>query len=186
MSETTEARPTPSSGAQMKKRDLLEALASLVIELNDAKTHMRELHKKLAHQSDRFDDILAENERLTAALYEKELSSLSEAQCSTFLKTVSAESGSKGGAVVSEHGPCEDGSIFVRDMLEHVSMPPELERYIRARLSAGEEKYGKPLRFGWKSARGALSEELADSIAYAIAADRKSIASRLVGIWEDL
>lgn len=78
----------------------------------------------------------------------------------------------------SEHGPCADGDAAVRDQLP--PMPDDIADWCRARLDAGEAKYGRPLRVGWTRAREALREELADAINYSVSMGDQSFADKLV------
>lgn len=91
------------------------------------------------------------------------------------------------GKVVSEHGPCEDGEELVRDVVAHTAgswLSNGRRLFILERLTAGEAKYGTPLRVGWSRAREALDEEMADAIAYAIAAGDDAGAKALAVAWE--
>jgi len=96
--------------------------------------------------------------------------------------------GPSGGAVESEHGPCEDGGTPVRDLLWMIDLQDKQRAFIEARLAHGEkpENYGKPLREGWTRARAALEEELADGIVYALAAQEEEIAQSLANAWVQL
>ena len=81
-------------------------------------------------------------------------------------------------SATSQHGPCTDGGAPVRDALP-ASLSPEAAAWIRRRLDVGEAKYGAVLRVGWSRAREAIAEELADGVAYAVAAGDAGLADAL-------
>jgi hypothetical protein len=66
-------------------------------------------------------------------------------------------------------GPCDTAGAAVRDHLPE-GLTPEGRAVILARLTVGRDRYGADLRIGWSPAPVELVQELADAVAYAVAA----------------
>lgn len=83
---------------------------------------------------------------------------------------------------LTDCGPCTHGGAPVRDHLPRL-LPASLRAFILERLAHGVELYGQPLRIGWGPAPVELRQELADAVAYAVAARRPGIAFLLSLVW---
>lgn len=65
-------------------------------------------------------------------------------------------------------------------------LPTSLRAFCLARLQHGEHHYGAPLRVGWEPAEVELRQEVADAVAYALAARRPMVACLLGLVWRCL
>lgn len=89
------------------------------------------------------------------------------------------------GDALTDCGPCDHGGVPVRTLLAWW-LPASLRAFCLARLQHGEHHYGAPLRVGWEPAEVELRQEVADAVAYALAARRPVVACFLGLVWRCL